>query len=356
MEKRVSFVLYNLAFGGSERVISCLSNCMASHFGLKVQLIFLWDKIIQYPLDKTIEISVISPKVKALPLPLAVKKRTEFILQKTKEFKSDGVISFLATVNMYCLIALKNTGIPLLISERNDPRQNPESLFERQLRDFMYKHWTFKALVVQNSFSLNYFQKFLSQKTKITIIENLLSPNLPMPFKGEKCKIVVAVGRLENQKNYPFLLKAFKDTSPIYTLEIYGEGSQEKALKQLAKQLEIDQRVQFMGVHKDLHEKIKDCGAFAMTSFYEGQPNALIEAIALGLPCVVKDFEGVENLISQGENGYICKDEKQFSTALNLVLKSPLAEKNLIEKAESIRENHEEKAITNQWLSLLFND
>ncbi|MEG2192831.1 MAG: hypothetical protein RRX95_06100, partial [Oscillospiraceae bacterium] len=212
MKKKISFVLYNLSAGGSERVISLLANSFCEKYGIDVQLIFLWDKKIEYPLCSDIKISCIEENVKSLPMPLAILRRISFIKEKAREFQSDVVISFLSQVNMYCCVALKNRRIPLFISERNNPLSNPERAMERLMRDIVYNSYGFTGAVFQTDFALQYFAKSLSRakRQNFTIIENPVSKSLPPPFAGQRRRVIVAVGRLVKQKNYPVLLRAFK--------------------------------------------------------------------------------------------------------------------------------------------------
>ena len=103
--------------------------------------------------------------------------------------------------------------------------------------------------------------------------------------------------------------KAFKKISiahPELTLEIFGNGPDEDKLKLLASKLGILDKVSFMGVHKDAVLQVADSSCYVMSSFFEGMPNALMEAMAIGLPCVSTDCpNGPSELISNGENGLL---------------------------------------------------
>ena len=128
-------------------------------------------------------------------------------------------------------------------------------------------------------------------------------------YIGERTKRIVAVGRLEAQKNYPLLIKAFyliSNEFKDYIVEIYGEGQERSELSKLINELNLNNRVLLMGRHSDVHERIKDASLYVLSSDYEGMPNALMEAMALGLPCIATNCSGggPKTLITNEVNGF----------------------------------------------------
>ncbi|MEG1782353.1 MAG: glycosyltransferase, partial [Oscillospiraceae bacterium] len=81
----------------------------------------------------------------------------------------------------------------------------------------------------------------------------------------------------------PVLLRAFKGIDESYTLEIYGVGELLPQLEKLCEELNITQRVKFMGKSPEIYHHIRDCSLFVLTSDYEGMPNVLIEAMSMGI-------------------------------------------------------------------------
>ena len=109
-----------------------------------------------------------------------------------------------------------------------------------------------------------------------------------------------------SEKNFPLLLQAFAKFSgrhPDYRLRIFGEGELREELTALARELEIAEKVELPGRSTTLLEKMNSAAMFVLSSDYEGMPNALIEAMCLGLPVISTAVSGATDLIQNGENG-----------------------------------------------------
>lgn len=110
---------------------------------------------------------------------------------------------------------------------------------------------------------------------------------------GVEDKFVIGiVGRLSEQKNYPFLLKVFKavsESDPNATLVIIGRGEDEDKIKAIAHALKIEDSVLFLGARNDVPELLNSMDLFVLPSLYEGLPVVLIEAQANGLPAIISD-------------------------------------------------------------------
>ena len=144
------------------------------------------------------------------------------------------------------------------------------------------------------------FEKFAISSKREELFRELTIP--------EDTKIVTTVGRLTYQKNYPMLLKVAqkcKDTQlPVHFI-IVGHGEKGKELMELAHHLGVMDIVHFLGLRRDIPEILKSSDIFCFTTLYEGFPNALLEAMAAGLPIVTTNFDGVDELIEDGVNAKI---------------------------------------------------
>jgi glycosyltransferase involved in cell wall biosynthesis len=115
---------------------------------------------------------------------------------------------------------------------------------------------------------------------------------------------LVAVGRLSSQKGHDDLLEAvapLMHERPQLHLLVVGEGPEREQLTQLASRLGISSQVHLPGWQADIPGILRSSQAFALPSRWEGMPNALLEALASGLPCIATDVEGVGELIGAGE-------------------------------------------------------
>ena len=143
----------------------------------------------------------------------------------------------------------------------------------------------------------------------------------------DTCRIVASVGRLTEAKNHPMLLRIARrcKTDPSIRYLIIGHGEREIELKRLAAELNVQDVVHFLGLRHDIPRILRAADLFCFTSNHEGFPNAVLEAMAAGLPIVTTDFPGVEELIDDGIHGLVVRrnDDAQGAQAVQLLLNDP---------------------------------
>ncbi len=133
---------------------------------------------------------------------------------------------------------------------------------------------------------------------------------------------VLAVGELSKRKNHEVLIRAIAQLDQIF-LTIAGQGKLREYLTDLIDKLNVGDRVRLLGYRDDISELCRGADIFALPSFQEGLPVALMEAMACGLPCVVSRIRGNVDLID--ENGGFHFDPHSVNEcrkALELVLKA----------------------------------
>jgi glycosyltransferase involved in cell wall biosynthesis len=126
------------------------------------------------------------------------------------------------------------------------------------------------------------------------------------------------VGRLHEQKGHKFLLKAFAKIRNIARLIVIGDGNMRDELMILADKLAISNRVLFLGARADIHEFLSAIDVFVMPSLWEGQPIALLEALAIGKPCIASAVDGIPEIITDGINGYLINPQ-DIETLANIM-------------------------------------
>jgi len=222
------------------------------------------------------------------------------------------------------------------------------------LRKIAYKRPN--GFVFQTPDAQKYFNKKIQNRSRIIL--NPLTEKLPEPYVGERDNRVVAVGRLEPQKNYRFLLDAFAEfikIHPEYILEIYGDGEQN--IQAVIEEKQLQDKVILKGFSKTVLEDIKSAGMYVMSSKYEGLPNALMEAMALGLPCISTDCPcgGPRLLIRDKENGLLVplNNVESLVTAMQYVAENKENASQMAEKATKLKEIANLEAITNQWMEYI---
>jgi glycosyltransferase involved in cell wall biosynthesis len=189
---------------------------------------------------------------------------------------------------------------------------------------------------------------------------------LPNPLESEKFaglkeeltrrKVIVSVGRLTPPKEQGVLIKAFSkvlETFSDYELTIFGEGPEMENLRALAKSIGVGNSVNLPGFSENIISEIFDASVFVLSSKYEGMPNALMEAMACGLPCVSTDCDmGPRELIKDGDSGLLVPvgDVEAMAEAIVKILSSDELANRLGRNARRILFTHDERVISQQLL------
>lgn len=350
MKKRIAFFIGSMQGGGAERVISILANHY-NKLGWEVDVILLLDATkIGYKLHENINVIDMSEGRGSYyqRMPIWVRKIRKYV----KTSKPDRIISFVGRINVLVIASCLFLNVTIIVSERNDPKNDGRSKFMLSLCNFCYRKA--KAVVYQTTYEQSCFSEKLNNGH---IIGNPVSVNakkMPVcrPFE------VVTAGRLLPQKNQIMLIKAIlmlKNKFPELHLKIYGEGALRQELQKSIEDLELEQYVELCGNVSDLHERINGAGMFVLCSEYEGLSNALIEAMMLGLPCISTDYPGIEELIENGVNGIIIPrgNVQRLAEAIESILKNQDLRHKLSSNAQKYAEKFEYSNVISQWEAVI---
>ncbi|MEL7190355.1 MAG: glycosyltransferase family 4 protein, partial [Pseudomonadota bacterium] len=305
---RILFVIPSLGAGGSERVVTTLANHWAgegrpiaiANFDPPEEPPFyaLASQVDLFPLDHP-------PSKEGL---LDQFRQTGHRVAKLQAvidvFKPDVIISFLTKANIMALLATHQSGIPVIISERNNPTLQTFNAFWRMARSRSYPN-AFSFVTMTKGAAEYYPEK---QRPRTRIIPNPV--NLPANWQNKrKGNTITAVGRLADQKQFHLLIDAFAKIAgefPDWNLTIWGEGGLRDALEKQRKALNLDDRVSLPGLTDIPGQWIETADVVAMSSAYEGWPNVVVEAMAAQLPVVTFDCEhGPSDMIEDGVTGYL---------------------------------------------------
>ena len=227
---KIIFVIGIMGKGGAERAISAISNELIKR-NFKIEIITIYGNRQDYYLDGRIKLCpVICKKKFKLLRPF---ERIICLRKMIKSSNPDVVISFLADVNIHTIISMSKLSTPLIVSERNDPRQDPEYFWQRKMRDILYKKVA--GFVFQTEDAANYFKDIISKNSKQTIIPNPLTPNLPAyDYSIDNMRLITAC-RLNPQKNLKMMIDAVeivRKKGILCSLDIYGQGPLQKELEE----------------------------------------------------------------------------------------------------------------------------
>ena len=347
MSKRYVIFIPTLSQGGAERVISLLSGKMAAD-GLDVTILLYKDQEPFYTIAPGVKLTYV-PRESGTTNPL----KNLLWMRKYYRENADAVLSFLAPFNILTLLATLGGKQTVIVADRNDPRFVPDKWPVRKLRDFLYRFAD--GVIVQTKHNQAYFSAAVQKKSTIIYNPVDLGEKAGLALGTEKQKRIVSVGRLMPQKNQFMLLEAFArvhQTHPEYTLTICGEGPFRERLEEKIALLGLQGSVDLPGNVKDVHDRIASAELFVLSSHYEGMPNALIEAMCLGLPVISTAVSGATDLIKPGENGLLvnCGDTDALTEAMLQLLEDEAKRQAFGREAVKLNDLLEIGDITRQWL------
>lgn len=320
MIMKVVFYINSLCFGGAERVVCNLATQL-SESGYEVVL------VTSFPTEKEY---VCGSKVRRIYLGnqriCSLIKRNLFLIKKLRRVLKiecpDILISFMAEPNFRAIIASLGLKNKVMISVRNDPEKEYSGMLIRLLAKTLFRFAD--GIVFQTEDAKMWFPMSIQKKSEI-IYNQVDDAFYRVKCNEERCNIVT-VGRLTAQKNHKLLIRSFASISDRITdnLIIYGEGELRNELEALISALHLEDRVILPGVTKNVAEMLASAKLFVLSSDYEGMPNALMEAMAIGIPCIASNCPcgGPKMLFGDllVDRLFACGDEKALSEKIeNLI-------------------------------------
>lgn len=391
-KKKIIFLIKVMQGGGAERVISLLSRA-ATEKENSVTLILTHQHkkdAVLHDIDNRVNIislpdeskkerpCYVAPKVLMLWARLAGKigfkekssilkyysrnyNSVSWLKKHFKKHKKASIVAFLYD-SIFLTMLAKNKTSQVIISERGDPAQSSDS---KTVAAFMNNEFP-KAdgIVFQSPDAQKWYEE--NTPAKGTVIFNPIKPDLPEPYYGERKKRVVNFCRISAQKNLITLVDAFAEfhkNFPDYELDIIGdpvgndaEGYIDNVNKHIT-QHNCEKYIHILPSRKDIHEYIKDYAMFVSSSDYEGMSNSMLEAMAVGLPCVCTDCPagGARAVIKDGENGLLTPvgDAHALYLAMKKIAENPELANKLSQNSIKIREEQSVDKIIEKWMELI---
>lgn len=358
---KIAFCIYSLRSGGAERVMTILANSL-SISGHEVYLITIGAANCGY---------VLEPKIKLIELNLSKESKNIFGVFKNIFLRIRGLvsafysirpeicISFMTENNMLALIAGEFTRVPIVISERTNPYVQTLDGIYKILRKLLYKRA--RALVVQTMKARVYYEENLGLKhipviPNPIILKDFSLNDSPQPRE----KMIYNIGRLSEEKGHDYLIEAFAQSEAIrlgWTLNIIGEGVLRSKLESKINQLGLTNHVFLLGRELDVMKYLSHAGMYILSSKFEGFPNALMEALASGTPCISTDCEtGPSEIIKNGENGILVKngDVNEMSQAINIMIGNKYLRDVFSKSGPITMKQFDHSVIIQKWVNLIY--
>ena len=328
-EKSIAFYIGGLCIGGAERVICNLAEYFYGE-GYRVTMVTKVRDEKEYELNPGIKriIADITPEEETASRIRNLFARIAKLKRIWKEVKPDVIVSFIRKNNLMAIASATPLGIPVVVSVRSAP--------ERELKGFGFKTISFllfrqaAGVVLQTREAYDFFPGYI--RAKAVVLPNSINPDflkaseeltLATTINQEKKmtvddripssvkeKRIITVGRIDDNKNQRLLVEAYvkiTDHYPDWSLELIGDGSGRQALEEYVGTLPCKDRISFTGSVDDVAKRMSEASIFVLPSKIEGMPNALIEAMVMGMACISTDCPcgGPRDLIAADESNGI---------------------------------------------------
>ena len=365
-EKSIAFYIGGLCIGGAERVICNLAEYFYSE-GYRVTMVTKVRDEKEYDLNPRIRriIADITPEEETGSRIHNLLARINKLRRIWKEVKPDVIVSFIRKNNLMAIASAVPLGIPVVVSVRSAP--------ERELKGFGFKTISFllfrmaAGVVLQTREAYDFFPGYI--RAKAVVLPNSINPEFlkaseELDTQGggsstssAREKKIIAVGRIDDNKNQKLLVDAYARIAmqyPDWSLELVGDGSGKKSLEEYVRTLPCKDRISFTGAVDDVAKRMSTASIFVLPSKIEGMPNALIEAMVMGMACISTDCPcgGPRDLIAADEsNGILVPLDNvdAMDMALKRLITNDTLRESIGDNAKKVKKNLHPETVNKQW-------
>lgn len=357
---KIAIILPGLALGGAERVAVSLSNWIAKNKKEdEIYFINMGEDTGNFEFDSKVKVyhkNYNTKDIKGFKPIVLLKKfnlKSNYVYSTLEKIKPDVIFEMLYVPLIFLRkYKRKNKNVVIIGSERANPEVKNMPWIKRKFAKLCPKFCN--GYIFQTERVREMFKN--SIKDKSTVIPNAVSnPYLAELKNVERKKIISNMGRLEYQKGQDILIKAFYEVQkkyPEYNLVIYGEGSKERELRELIKKLNLEDKVIIPGKTPKAILEINKSEIFVFPSRYEGMPNALLEAMACGLPCIAADcIAGPSEIIKEGVNGFLVEVDnvEQIAERIIYLIENKDIANKMGQEAKKVLEDYSIDTIFNKY-------
>lgn len=357
--KKTRVVLLNtdLGYGGAEKNMVFVANSLARENNIQVTFLTYRDKNKDYQeLKDEIKRVKLGSEDRGGNLISIIKSIREIRLYLMKN-EVDVVISFLSPSHIRAVLASRGCRTKVILSERADPYMKRMAIKEKIVATINHLLFSMAdGYVFQTEKAKAYYSK--SVQNKSVVIPNFVNKLTRTSSRSLKEKKIVFVARAEiKQKRQDLIIDAFNMLSkeyPDYILELYGDGADLHTICDMARD---NEKIKLCGVTTNIVESIQNAMMFVLTSDYEGIPNALLEAMSLGIPSISTDCSpgGAAMLIDNYKSGIIVERGNVFQiySAMKYMIEHSDEAEIMGQNAMYVNEVFNGDAIGKKWVDFI---
>ena len=273
-----------------------------------------------------------------------------------KSEKPDTVVSFMGPPNIRLLLSTIGLNTKKIVSVRNDPYFEYGKGIRKIVVNILFL--LADGCVFQTDEAKQYFLNRI--KNKSIIIYNPVNEKFYKTKRVDIKKEIVVIGRLQKQKNPMIAVKAFARVAndyPDYKLVFYGDGELRSEIESFSKDKGLSDRIVIKGRVDDVELRLSQAAIYILCSDFEGMPNALMEAMAVGVPAISTDCPcgGPRTLIGKENQGILvpCGDDNAISNAISDILNSKSLQEEMSKSERERAKDFVPQKILKAWESYL---
>lgn len=346
---KILFYISTICGGGAARVMVNLANALSTDNEVYLVTNFLSDS--EYVVYDTVKRYYCEKNESNGNRFVKNVTRIRELRKLIKKLKPDVSVAFMSENNFRLILSSFGLKTKTIVSVRNDPNRE----YGGKLGKLIGKHLLPLAdgCVFQTKDAKGWFPEKLQKKSEV-IMNETSKEFFDIEYVGGNN--IVTLGRLAPQKNHKLLIEAFAtiaDKYPNVNLKIYGDGALKDSLCELIEKLNMKDRICLMGSTTNVGNVLSTAKAFVMSSDYEGMPNALLEALTVGVPSISTDCPcgGPKELIENGVNGLLVKtnDKDDMVVALERILGSDKDAEEMGKRARERASKYHPDIIFHEW-------
>lgn len=355
----VGVVLPDLGAGGAQKVAVWLIRHLVAE-GIRCSVVQTTDRPEPiHDVGDEVVVRTVRPPPRWWPGFARSALRVVRLRRELKGMRPGVVLAMVGSTNVITALAGLRCPWRTVLSERNDPVRQPLRWPWGHLRRACYR---LADIVTANSRDAARVVARWVPPSDVRVIPNAVE--LPPRRKAGhgSAQTIVIVGRLHEQKAHDVLFRAWAGIVGLYPqwrLVVVGDGELRESLEALCARLSISDRVDWRGQVEDVAAELNAASIFALPSRYEGTPNALLEAMAHGLACVVSDSSpGPLDLVRDEETGLVAPvdDPDALGCVLARLMDDAALRARLGQAARASMQAYDPERVLALWKDVLFGD